>query len=292
MLNIVLLFLLTATFIGCAGPTTPFGGDVFVSTEFKLTNKKSLKTDFITLNTTPNRQYYNSPFSLELNIQDPNFNINKFRYEVLYNNKLLQRWFKTEDIILPKKKGDPVKVVFKDLSILPGNVNKISFLYYSDISEEPFVYHLKVPECYDDQIVSDLNIAPFKVQPKTQNNIKILAEKYNYNSSLIAALIAQESAFNPKAISIAKALGLTQVTPLAHQEIQKRKPEWDIFPGFSKLPFLKLKTKINKREISSINDWSMDEKKSMEGGILYLEYLNEYWYTPEKGKLLNNVFNS
>lgn len=290
MSNFITSFLFMICFISCAGPTNPFGGEVLFSPEFKLTNYKSSRHKTITINTTPNRQYYNSPFSLELNILDPHFNINNFRYEVLYNNKLLKRWFKSEDIILPKKKGDPFKVIFNDLSILPGNVNKISFLYYSDISEEPLVYHLKVPECYDDQIVEELSISPFKVHSKVENNIKIIAEKYNYNSSLIAALIAQESAFNPKAISIAKALGLTQVTPMAHREIKKRKPQWDIFPGFSELPFLKLKTKINKREISSINDWRMDEEKSIEGGILYLEYLNEYWSTPEKVALLDTVF--
>lgn len=284
-----LLFLLTlSVFISCAGPTNPFGGDVFISEEFTI--KGQATSHDVVMEVSPDRQYYNSPYDLTLKIKDPNFSIDKFRYEVVYNNKRLNRWFKAEEIVIPQNSEDPVTISFKNLSILPGNINKISFLYYPVGSNFPIVHHLEVPECYQDIKNNNLSIAPFKVDHKLKNNIQNISEKYGYNASLIAALIAQESSFNPQALSFAKALGLTQVTPVAHTEIKKYKPEWKIYPRFTTLPYLNLKSKVLANEINRQNDWRMDQNKSIEGGILYLNYLNEYWMTPEKREILADVF--
>lgn len=275
--------------VSCAGPTTPFGGDVFISEEFTIKGENATNHDVV-MSVSPDRQYYNSPYDLKLKIKDPNFRIDNFRYEVIYNNKRLNRWFKAEEIEIPSDKSKPVIVSFKNLSILPGNINKISFLYYPVGSNLPLIHHLEVPECYQDIKNNNLSIAPFKVKKRLKDNITTISEKYGYNASLVAALIAQESSFNPHALSFAKALGLTQVTPLAHTEIIKYKPEWKIYPRFTSLPYLNLKSKVGSNEINSKNDWRLDQKKSIEGGILYLNYLNDYWGTPEKQEILSEVF--
>ena len=44
------------------------------------------------------------------------------------------------------------------------------------------------------------------------------------------------------------------------------------------------------QEINSKNDWRLDEKKSIEGGILYLNYLSQYWNKTEKEDILSDVF--
>ena len=287
-MKLLILTIILMNLASCAGPTNPFGGDVFISEEFTI--KGQANNHDVVMSVSPDRQYYNSPYDLTLKIQDPNFQIDKFRYEVVYNNKKLNRWFRAEEIEIPSSKDQPVIISFKNLSILPGNINKISFLYYPVGSNLPIIHQLEVPECYQDIKNNNLSIAPFKVQPKLQDNITTISDKYGYNASLIAALIAQESSFNPHALSFAKALGLTQVTPVAHAEITKYKPEWKMYPRFSTLPYLNLKSKVVSNEINSRNDWRLDEQRSIEGGILYLNYLNEYWMTPEKKEILSDAF--
>lgn len=283
--------LILACLLGsCAGPTNPFGAEVLISDTFKIDDKKFHSHNEITMSSTPDRQYYNSAYDLKISIKDPNFDINTFKYDVVYNNKKLNRWFKSEEIIFPKNKQGSIDIHFKNLSILPGNINKIAFIYYPSGTREPVIHKLRVPECSKEYQNKQMNISPFKVNRDMAKDISSISKEYDYNSSLIAALIAQESSFNPKAISFAKALGLTQITPIAHEEISKIKKEWEIYPKFKKLPFLNLKTKVITKIINKNNDWRLDNKKSIEGGVLYLNYLNSYWTTPEKKELLKAIF--
>jgi hypothetical protein len=290
LLKILFNLTLVQVLISCAGPTNPFGGEVFISEKFKVDNRVPSNSTEITMESTPDRQYYNSAYDLTVSIVDPNFTIKDFKYDVVYNNKKLNRWFKTEEIKFPKDKSKPIKITFKNLSILPGNINKIAFLYYPKNKHVPVIHNLEVPECYRNFKTDKINISPFKISNDLANNINSISKKYDYNSSLVAALIAQESSFNPKALSFAKALGLTQITPVAHEEITKIKKDWQIYPKFKKLPYLNLKTKVISSIINNQNDWRLDNTKSIEGGVLYLNYLNNYWSSPEKQEILSDVF--
>ena len=276
-------------FFSCAGPTNPFGGQILIGQEFEVDH--SFKQPGVNISATPDRQYYNSPFNLKLKIYDPDFRKRDFRYEIVYNNQILNRWFKTEEIVFPVHDGDPVEISFKNLSILPGNINKIKFLYYTGENNNPVTYQFKVPDCVQDKQPESIHITPFKVSKTLEENISMLARKYEINPSLIAALIAQESSFNPNALSFAYALGLTQVTPTAAKEIKRFKKNWQIYPNFTKLPLSNIKRGIASYKINSINDWRLDPKKSIEGGIVYLQYLENYWASPDKKEILNHVFN-
>lgn len=282
----LILFVMTS----CAGPTNPFGGNIFIGQEFTIDKDYQVNHQDISINSSPGKQYYNSPYDLKIKLLDPNFEISRFRYEIVYNNKKLNRWFKTEEIKFPDSKEKPVVITFKNLSILPGNINKIGFLYYPVGSKYPVIYNLKVPECFKEFKKQKIHIAPFNISENLMANIQTLSDKYQYNSSLIAALIAQESSFNPTAISYAKALGLTQVTPTAAQEIKRYKKDWEIYPNFTQIPLSKIKTKLADKKINSSNDWRLNERKSIEGGIVYLNYLNQYWSTPDKREILSNTF--
>lgn len=284
----IILLLLLSVFYSCAGPTNPFGGDVFISEEFQIT--KSFKHSHIDIHMSPDRQYYNSPYDLSIKIFDPNFHIKNFKYEIVYNNKKLNRWLKSEEILIPKNKKEPVVISFKNLSLLPGNINKIAFLYYPNGEKFPVVHRLEVPECLKEVAQNEINISPFEISQNMKTDIINIANKYQYNPSLVAALIAQESSFNTHALSVAKALGLTQVTPVAHREIARVKEDWKIYPRFSKLPFLNLKYRLRTNLINSENDWRLDPEKSIEGGIIYLNYLTQYWSSPEKTEILLNTF--
>jgi hypothetical protein len=277
--------------VSCAGPTNPFGGEVLISEQFVLENRVPSSAREIVMKSTPDRQYYNSAYDLTVSITDPNFNINSFKYDVVYNNKKLNRWYKSEEIIFPKDKKNPIQIKFKNLSILPGNINKIAFLYYPTNNNIPVRHKLEVPECHRNFKTDKINISPFKISKNLERNISSISKKYDYNSALVAALIAQESSFNPKALSFAKALGLTQITPRAHDEINKIKKDWAIYPKFKKLPYLNLKTKVISSVINEKNDWRLDNTKSIEGGVIYLNYINNYWSSPEKLEILSDVFN-
>ncbi len=272
----------------CAGPTNPFGGDIIIGQKFEI--DESFKNSQVTLSMTPDRQYYNSPYDLNIEIIDPDHDITNFRYEVVYNNRVLNRWYKSEEIRFPKNKQEPIVITFKNLSILPGNINKIAFLYYPAESTKPVIYNLKVPECSPQFKNNFFNIKDFEISQQTKQNIMTLAGQYKYNPSLLAALIAQESSFDPKAISGSRALGLTQITPTAHREVKRFKEAWDIYPKFDQLSFSSIKRKLKKNAINPTNDWRVDPQKSIEGGLIYLDYLKSYWLLPDKEDILFTTF--
>lgn len=282
---------LLAILASCAGPTNPFGGDILISDEFSVGRAGTLSNHGVNIHMSPDRQYYNSPYDLSIKIFDPKASLKSFKYEIVYNNKKLNRWLKSEEIIMPKTKDEPITIHFKNLSLLPGNINKIAFLYYPTGQELPVVHTLEVPECLKKMKVADISITPFRISDSLKANIVSIANKYQYNPSLIAALIAQESSFNPYALSVAKALGLTQVTPVAHREIARVKEDWEIYPGFSDQSFMSLRSKLKQKLITQKNDWRLNQEKSIEGGILYLNYLSRYWANQEKRALLQTVFN-
>ena len=273
----------------CAGPTNPFGGDIFISESFEIDDTIAISKN-INFSVYPEKQYYNSPYDMKIHIKDPDFEISKFRYEIIYNHKKLNRWFKSEVINFPEDRNKPIEITFKNLSILPGNINKIAFLYYPANAKRPIIHHLEIPDCFKEHQESNLFIYPFKVSTNIIDKINDYALKYQYNPSLIAALIAQESSFNTKTVSRAWALGLTQVTPIAHQEIQKIKTQWPIFPNFENLSLRTIKNHLKSDVINAKNDWRLDTGKSIEGGILYLDYIKSYWSTPDKQDILASTF--
>jgi len=282
------IFVLLAILLSCAGPTNPFGGNVFISEEFSI--DKMYAGQDIKLNFSPGAQYFNSPYDLKITLTDPNYKINDFRYEIIYNNQKLDRWYKSEEIKFPKNKTKPIEITFKNLSILPGHINKIGFVYYPSASAHPVIHNLEIPHCIKNSKGNNLSINQFKVSSALTADIKDLAKEYNYNPSLVAALIAQESSFRPKTLSYAKALGLTQITTTAHREIKRFKKDWKIYPGFSKTSVRNLNKKISNNQINAKNDWRLEPKKSIEGGIIYLDYFKSYWATPDKRDILSQAF--
>lgn len=56
--------------------------------------------------------------------------------------------------------------------------------------------------------------------------IKAASEKYNVGASLIAAVLWQESRFNPKAVSPKDAKGIAQFLPIGFKDVQNIYPEF------------------------------------------------------------------
>lgn len=274
-------------FVSCAGPSTPFGASVLIDNKFEL---KTRIDHGIEISSHPKRQYFNSPFNLKLKIKDPDFDKKTFSYEVLYNGKKLERWWRAEEIKFPTKKQDYIEVSFDHLSLLPGQNNEITFLYYNR-NRSPVSYKFQTPSC-DFPQDNNYKVEGFKISSKIKNHIDEGSRKYNQNPALVAALIAQESSFNPKAVSFARALGLTQITSTASREIHKTKLLGRTYPTFERMSLLEIKTALYRETINKKNDWRLDEGKSIEGGLVYLNYLKRYWSSPRSKKILKTVFDN
>ncbi len=115
---------------------------------------------------------------------------------------------------------------------------------------------------------------PFDADPEILNIIYNASREFSVNPVLLAALIAQESGFNPYALSKAKALGLTQVTHLTERDIIKRFKDWPRYPGIRKYSRRSLR-KLIPKEINGENEWRLDPVKSIWGGAYYLSYLRD-----------------
>ena len=107
--------------------------------------------------------------------------------------------------------------------------------------EDGAAYEFKGPECNFSNHEVIKNLSEFNVDPKLTQYINFISKKYEINPSLLASLVAQESSFNSKAVSISRAVGLTQVTPIANKDIRIEKNEWKSYPDSDKLSYLNLK---------------------------------------------------
>lgn len=271
----------------CAGPTTPFGASfwgpptaqtqVEVSPEFSVRSPAAGKAR---VSSYPRGQIYHSPFDLVLRIEDNKKIPEDFRYEILYNGRRVSRWLKGEKILIDPANPKVVRIVFENLSLLPGRQNEIVFLYYRNKDSSPVAYAFSPPQCGLRENKAIATLGPFKAPGLRVSKIEKAAAANEVNPALLAALVAQESGFNPLAISWAKAVGLTQVTSLANKEILALRPRWQYDPKVEGMSFLELKTHILSRKINSDNDWRLDKQKSLEGGALYLNLLTRYWDGP------------
>lgn len=115
---------------------------------------------------------------------------------------------------------------------------------------------------------------PFEIEPEIRNAIVEASNTYGINPVLLTAVIAQESGFNPNALSKARALGLTQITDLTERDISRNFSGWPRYPSIERLPRRRLKEMIPE-EINSRNEWRLDPVKSVWGGAYYLGYLKQ-----------------
>lgn len=248
-------------------------------------------SDSTTIKSYPQSQMYHSPFDLVLQITDKQNIPKNFRYEILYNGRKIERWFRGEKILFDPNNPKIANIVFEKLSLLPGRQNDITFLYYRDENSAPVHYKFTPPSCELRDKKGIASVHPFSTGRLSVSKIEEVAKRNELNPTLLAALVAQESAFNPFAISWAKAVGLTQITPLANREILVRRPDFNYDKKLDKLSFLELKTKILTKSITAKDDWRLDRLKNLEGGSVYLNFLSEYWQRAETQAMLE-VFES
>lgn len=292
MKQLVLLVLNLLILCSCAGPTSPFGSNIFITNEYSVVNDRkpqSAALKNIKVESSPANKIYHTPFTLKIKVANNNDIISNFHYEIIYNGQKLERWWETESISFNPSKT-VATIEFKNIFLRPGLKNNIDFHFYLNKNSKPYIYSFAGPQCNLEYQENITQMDQFKKHTMYLPVINTMALKYNINPYLLAGLVAQESSFNPKAVSWAKALGLTQVTPLANIDIISKKKDWKYYPNIQKTSYPILKYKIYKGIINASNDWRLDKSKSLEGGTLYIEQLLNYWSLSNNQKLLEKTF--
>lgn len=135
-------------------------------------------------------------------------------------------------------------------------------------------------------LTTETNLKGFQASDRLINHIRILSTFNQMNPALVAGLIAQESSFDPHAVSSAKALGLTQITAPAEthilEDLGARAATWPRYPGLREMNPLRIRALIALGRINATNEWRLADERSIQGGISYLKYIQQYWssFTP------------
>lgn len=276
--------LLTLLLTGCAGPMTPFGAANSIhripeDEAESSTAKLDPHIEFY-----PKRQVLHTanPFTIE--IQDKKGVPEKFLFRITYNNIDVTREFmsKAEKTFVDSA-HKKMRLTTRGLRLIPQRDNTIKVTYAHSASDWPVVSQYQSPRCSAFDKKRKLVFIPdFEVNHSLIQYIDQYSQEKKFNPFYVAGLIAQESAFDPKAISRSRAMGLTQVTPLGDAEIAKRYSEWPRYPGIGSMTWMQMKFGVLNGRINSRNDWRLNEQYSVLGGVEYLRYLTEYWTQPER----------
>jgi hypothetical protein len=280
----VFVCLSLSTLVGCAGPMTPFGAVGVLPKASDTEDTATLSKQGPRVRFTPDRQVLHTASNFSVIIEDPEGVPNDFKLTVNYNGIDVSRqflahaeWTNVDPI------GHEVRLTTKFLRLLPTRDNKVKVKYWHSPASQPVVAQYLPPVCSAftaSQMV--FSVPDFDAPLAVLQLINQNANRAKLNPYFIAALVAQESGFDPQALSYSKAIGLTQVTSLGESEIIKRGGDWPRYPGLGEMPLPFLKLAILNGRINGGNEWRLDPALSIAGGVEYLNYLSEYWGKREK----------
>lgn len=281
-------FFIPLLLTSCAGPTNPFGSETISmflkSDQDKIDDYKSLtrspaqesEDSKVQITFYPQKQNWHENHDVYVILKSKNKQLLPQNLRLFWNHKDITTSFKgIREVIFEDKFNMIIKI--KDIRLLPFQDNDITAYYMDSESGIVSAMEYKKPECLlkEDSII--VNTDPFNVKKSFISMVKEESLKANINPNLLIALIAQESGFNPSAVSYAKAIGLTQVTELANKHILSEHRMWKSDSRIKKLPVPIIRALIELGKINSVNEWRLDRKKSVIGGIEYIKYLENYW---------------
>lgn len=282
------LFCLT----GCAGPMTPFGAQTVLNhddPEAESTNPAA------NISFRPTHQILHAAFSFTAVIDDPQGIPDDYRIRVIYNGYDVTREFLAHaQRSFTDLTGRKLKLTFEHLRLPPRAEHRIKFIYYRSAGEKAIVAEYRRPSCpvfqNDPRIERDVaNVPGFLPPAEVIDLINFHSAHARINPHFIAGLIAEESGFDPLAVSNKKAVGLTQITSVGEAEILKANMDWPRYPGLAEMPYPFLKLAVLNRRIHAGNEWRLDPSLSIKGGVEYVSYLADYWSRPEKHSQLKFV---
>jgi hypothetical protein len=146
------------------------------------------------------------------------------------------------------------------------------------------------PKCYAFRPRSVETLGDFDPEPPIVSSIERFSKAGGVSPAFFAALVAQESGFNPRVVSWAKALGLTQITSSAEADFIAKYSSWPRNPQVASLPVPMLRALILAGKMNPANEWRLDADKSIQGGIDYAILLAERWSTPDRLARIRALF--
>lgn len=288
--------------VGCAGPTSPFGGiHSFSKIEEETTAIKngaptwkerlnSLIESAPQIKIEPTRQVLHQSHDIRVRIYDPRGISSNSEFKVFYGgysvgNQLVPRVNREYS---PDRQS--VIITYEDVRIPSHQNQSIEFFYRRTQEDRAFVEALRPPVCAFRDQWDVRSTGKFQTSKELLHTLHTVAEREKWNPSLVAGLIAQESAFNTRAVSYAKAIGLTQITPIADQELQRFFPSWPRSPLVDRYPAGVIKSYADSGKLNAANDWRLDPARSIEGSLQLLEYMQGYWEKDKNKALLEENF--
>ncbi len=287
---LILMALMPLLGLACAGPVTPFGA-IHLPPQKKAKPKEieSSYDKLISIQFNPQKQVLHGSEDFEIIIKDSAGLETNDSIKVYFNGVDITSSFFYRAEVFTDPSQTELKVRFKNLQLRPDQRNDIMVRYKNQLGIVR-TQRFESPYCPLTNLWNIENVRPFQPRDKIIQLVQDRSSEEGLNPSLIVALIAQESGFYSKALSWARALGLTQITPLAERDIASSHPEFKRYPDINDMSFLELKAKILSGKINSKNEWRLDPKSSIIGGISFLKRLDEYWRRKETDELLRKNF--
>lgn len=270
---------------GCAGPMTPFGAIHGFAPKAKLLLERILpgRDQEARVRFYPRRQVLHTAGKFSIEIEDAKGIPKDFKLTLIYNGEDVSRQFLARAERVYADGDTKLVLTSKSLRLPAGRQNDISVSYQRDRDSNTVISRLDPPTCSAFAVRQELaDTGQFKPPARVIASINRYSGQRNLNPYFVAGLIAQESAFDPRAISRSKALGLTQITSLGEGEVVKKFTDWPRHPDLENMSVPALRMAILRGKINARNEWRLDPERSVEGGIEYLSYLSDYWSKPDK----------
>jgi hypothetical protein len=232
------------------------------------------------INFRPAHQVLHRPHPLTVVIEDPSGISNDFDLQVSYNGFDVTGSFLEQATLRRDARSRKLAISVPSVTLRPSEDHSIEF-YYRNSHGARVRATLGAPVCrpFLSQRVESLD--RFRTSPRVLALIERLSREAGFNPAFTAGLIAKESSFDLEAVSWARAIGLTQVTPIAETEISGSLAGYPRYEGLAELPLPVIKALIWSGRVNSENEWRLNPEKSVRGGLAFLLYLYDRWSTVE-----------
>ncbi len=290
---------------GCAGPTTPLGAIWGIKPSAVVAaNRGSTKTvepereeagagqpyrfpasglwaEAIAksrprLRFDPPRQALHGPKTLKVIIEDPLGVKADYDFKVRYHGHDVTRSFLNQAKVSREDRNRRVILSVPSVRLSASTEHMIEIGYRNSLGQQA-VKRYGGPQCRAFDSRELRSTADFKPSSSLIKIIQRASFQAGFNPAFTAALIAQESGFNPRTVSIARAVGLTQVTPIAEIDISGVFETWPRYPGINDYPAPLLKWMVLTGSINDQNEWRLSPEYSVRGGLALVKMLADRW---------------
>lgn len=274
-------------FCGCAGPATPLGA------VWALTPGQARATDEMDearnapkgllpkIRFSPRRQILHGPSRVRVVIEDDTVsNLADSRFLVHYNGLDISRTFLLRSRITYDSHRKRILIDNPRVELAATSDHFIEVAYQDPRGRFAYARY-KPPRCNAFRAIPVLRLGQFWEHRSQAELIERISRAKGLNPAFATGLVAQESGFNPAAVSSAKALGLTQVTPPAEAEVLRMYEGWPQYPGLNDQTVSQLRYLVDSGVVNERNEWRLDEELSVRGGLQYITLLSKRWSTPE-----------